>query len=106
MFSYQITSPTNARNDFFKLLELVVENHQVYIINRRDGENVALITESDLVSLVETVYLLRSPGNARRLLEAIEESKTGKIQPQSIAELQQELGIEQKEEKENSKGGN
>ncbi|MUG93789.1 type II toxin-antitoxin system prevent-host-death family antitoxin [Scytonema sp. UIC 10036] len=100
MLSYKITSPTDARNDFFKLLDLVVENHQVYIINRRDGENVALISESDLVSLVETVYLLRSPANASRLLDAIEESKTGKIQPQTIAELRQELGIEQEEEKE------
>ena len=100
MFSYKITSPTDARNDFFKLLDLVVENHQVYIINRRDAENVALIAESDLASLVETVYLLRSPENARRLLDAIEESKTGKIQSQTIAELQQELGSEQEEEKE------
>ncbi len=99
MFSYKITSPTDARNDFFKLLDLVVENHQVYIINRRDAENVALIAESDLISLVETVYLLRSPKNARRLLDAIEESKTG-IQSQTIAELQQELEIEQEEEKE------
>jgi antitoxin YefM len=101
MLSYKVTSPTDARNDFFKLLDLVVKNHQVYIVNRRDGENVALIAESDLVSLVETVYLLRSPANARRLLDSIEESKTGKIQPQTIAELQQELGIEQEEEKEN-----
>ena len=100
MLSYKITSPTDARNDFFKLLDLVVENHQVYIINRRDDENVALIAESDLVSLIETVYLLRSPANARRLLDAIEESKTGKIKPQTIAELQQELEIEQEEKKE------
>lgn len=100
MFSYEITSPTDARNDFFKLLDLVVKNHQVYIVNRRNDENVALIAESDLVSLVETVYLLRSPGNARRLLDAIEESKTGKIKPQSLADLQQELGVEQEEEKE------
>ncbi len=100
MFSYEITSPTDARNDFFKLLDLVVQNHQVYIINRRDDENVALIAESDLVSLLETVYLLRFPANARRLFDAIEESKTGKIQPQTIAELQQELGIGQEEEKE------
>ncbi|PHM08987.1 type II toxin-antitoxin system Phd/YefM family antitoxin [Nostoc sp. 'Peltigera malacea cyanobiont' DB3992] len=97
MLFYKITSPTDARNDFFKLLDMVVENHQVYMINRRDGENVALIAESDLVSLLETVYLLRSPANARRLLDAIEESKTGKIQSQTLAELQQELGIEQEE---------
>ena len=100
MLSYKITSPTDARNDFFKLVDLVLADHQVYIINRRDAENVALIAESDLMSLVETVYLLRAQGNARRLLDAIEESKTGKIQSQTIAELQQELGIEQEEEKE------
>ena len=95
MFSYEITSPTDARNNFFKLLDLVTQNNQVYIINRRDGENVALITESDLKSLVETVYLLRTPANASRLLDAIEESKSGKIKPQSIEELQRELGVEQ-----------
>lgn len=101
MLSYKITSPTDAKNDLFKLLDQVVENHQVYIINRREGENVALIAESDLLSLVETVYLLRSPANARRLMDAIEESKTGKIEPQTIAELQQELEIDKEEKKEN-----
>ncbi|NES81279.1 MAG: prevent-host-death protein [Moorea sp. SIO2B7] len=98
MLSYEITSPTEARNSFFKLLEAVGENQQVFLINRRDGENVALIAESELRSLVETVHLLRSPTNARRLLDAIEESKTGKIQPQTVDKLKQELGIEQKEE--------
>ena len=97
MFSYEITSPTDVKNDLFKLLDEIVKNHHVYIINRRDGENVALIAESDLRSLVETVYLLRSPANARRLLDAIDESKTGKIRPQMIEELQEELGIEQEE---------
>lgn len=50
MLSYEITSPTEARNDFFKLLEQVAENHQIYLVNRRDGENVALIAKSDLQS--------------------------------------------------------
>ncbi|NBD17347.1 MAG: prevent-host-death protein [Cyanobacteria bacterium] len=100
MLDSQIISPTEARNDLFNLLNTIIENHQLYIINRRNGENVALIPESDLVSLIETVYLLRSPTNARRLSEAIEESKAGKIKPQSLLELQQELGVGQKEEKE------
>ena len=100
MIDSQIISPTEARNDFFNLLKTVAENYQVYIINRRNGKNVALIPESDLVSLVETVYLFRSSANARRLLDAIEESKTGKTKPQSLSELQQELGIGQGEETE------
>lgn len=45
------------------------------------------------------MYLLRNPANGRRLLEAISESKAGKIQPQTIAELKQELNIGGKEEK-------
>lgn len=87
------------RKGFFKLLEQVAQNHQVYIVNRRDGENVALISESDLTSLIKTVYLLRSPANGSRLLNAIAESQSGKIKPQSIAELKQELGINGEEEK-------
>ncbi|NCO75734.1 MAG: type II toxin-antitoxin system prevent-host-death family antitoxin [Cyanobacteria bacterium] len=94
MFSYEITSPTEARNGLFQLLDKVVENREVFIINRRNGENVALIAESDLRSLVETVYLLRSPNNARNLFDAIEESTTGKIKPQSMEDLKGELGIE------------
>jgi antitoxin YefM len=31
----------------------VAENHQIYLLNRGDGQNVALIAESDLKSLVE-----------------------------------------------------
>ncbi len=99
MFSSEITSPTEARAGFFQLLDRVVQNHQVCIINRRDGENVALIAESDLNSLIETVYLLRSPANARRLFEAMDEFRSGKIALQSIEELQQELEIGGEEEK-------
>jgi antitoxin YefM len=99
MFSHEITSPTEARAGFFQLLERVTENHQICIINRRDGENVAMIAESDLNSLMETVYLLRSPANARRLLDSLDEYRSGKVMSQSIEELRQELENGGKEEK-------
>jgi antitoxin YefM len=99
MFSSEITSPTEARAGFFQLLDRVAQNHQVCIINRRDGENVALIAESDLNSLIETVYLFRSPTNASRLLDSLAEMKSGQLAPQSIEELQRELSISGEEEK-------
>ena len=123
MFSTEITSPTEARAGFFQLIDRVAQSHQVCIINRPDGENVALIAESDLNSLIETVYLFRSPANARHLLDSIDEYRvsegkaseaaeavpngrlsptptpTGKLVPQSIEELRQELGIDGEEEK-------
>jgi antitoxin YefM len=99
MFSSEITSPTEARAGFFQLLDRVAQNHQVCIINRRDGENVALIAESDLNSLIETVYLFRSPTNASRLLDSLAEMKSGQLAPQSIEELQRELSISGEEKK-------
>jgi antitoxin YefM len=99
MFTSEITTPTEARAGFFQLLDRVAENHQICIINRRDGENVALIAEADLNSLIETVYLFRSPANAQRLLDSMAEVKSG-IVSQTIEELKQELGISGEEEKE------
>jgi antitoxin YefM len=97
-FSRKETSPTAARQDFFQMLDRIAKEREIYIINRPDGENIALIPESDLNSLIETVYLFRSPANARRLLDALDEAKSGKILPQSIEDLQQELGVSGKEE--------
>jgi antitoxin YefM len=101
MFSSEITSPTEARAGFFQLLDRIAESHQICIINRRDGENVAMIAESDLNSLMETVYLFRSPANARRILDSLDEYRSGKTSPQSIEELCQELesGGQEKEKK-------
>jgi antitoxin YefM len=100
MFTSEITTPTEARAGFFQLIDRVAENHQICIINRREGENVALIAESDLNSLMETVYLFRSPANAQRLLDAMAEVKSAKLVPQSIEELKQELGISGQKEQE------
>jgi antitoxin YefM len=105
-FSRQEASLIAARQDFFQILDSrnerlrqrIAEEREIYIINRPDGENIALISESDLNSLIQTVYLFRSPTNARRLLDALDEAKSGKVVPQSIEDLQQELGVSGKEE--------
>lgn len=98
------TSATDARKRFFELLEMVTNDHHVVLVNRRGGENVALIAESDLSSLMETVYLLRSPENARRLFEAIEHSKARdgqslecKTTEDAIRDLKKEIGIVEEE---------
>ena len=52
-----------------------------------------LIAKSDLSSCIETAYLLKSSANVRHLMDSFEEYRSGKIVPQSIEELCQELGI-------------
>ena len=88
------TSYTDARANFARLLDRVTQDREIVVINRRGQENVAMIAASELSSLVETAYLLRSPNNARRLLEALHDSLADKIRPSSLDELRRELGID------------
>ena len=65
------TTYTQARANLAGLCNTVAETREPYIIERRNGENVALISEAELNSLLETAHLLRSPKNARRLASAL-----------------------------------
>ena len=92
------TSYSNARANLASILDEVVDQQQIFVVKRRNGKNVALIAEDELSSLLECVYLLRSPENASRLHRALEWSESKEAQPQTIDELKQELGIESQEE--------
>ena len=76
------------------ILEEVVERGEIIVIERKDGKNVALIAEEELSSLLESVYLLRSPENAKRLFRALEWSESEVEESQTVEELKEELGIE------------
>ena len=100
------TTYTKARENLASLLDQVVDDREIIIIERRNKPNVALIAEDELTSLKETAYLLRSPQNAARLLNALQWSKSRDEEilapvtvEQAITSLKQELGIgEEKEE--------
>ena len=91
------TTVTDASAKLAQLCAQVVANRDVVIINRQEGESVALIAAEELDSLLETAYLLRSPKNAARLLTALQRAKARTLEPQSIHELRQELGIGEEE---------
>ena len=84
---------TQARASLAKLLDDVTENREVVIIRRRKGEDAALIAASELASLLETAYLLRSPANAERLLTALNEALKGEGQVMNLDELRREVGL-------------
>ena len=65
------TTYTRARDGLAMLLNEVTHNRNIVIIQRRGEEEVAMIAASELESLLETAYLLRSPANAERLLSAL-----------------------------------
>ncbi len=72
---------TEAQANLDRLCEQVISDRDAIIITRKDGENVALIAADELPSLLETVYLLRSPKNAARLLSALKQVKARTAKP-------------------------
>ncbi|WP_295119325.1 type II toxin-antitoxin system Phd/YefM family antitoxin [uncultured Leifsonia sp.] len=69
---------SEARSDLFGLIERVnLDQTEVEITSKRGSA--VLMSKDEYDSLVETTYLLRSPKNARRLIDAIESARAGNI---------------------------
>jgi len=88
------TTYTQARDGLAKLLDHVTHDREIVLIQRRGEEEVAMIAASELESLMETAYLLRSPANAERLLSALGRALKGDGEPKSLEVLRSEVSLE------------
>jgi len=88
------TTFTHARANFAKIWDEVINNQEVAIIKRRGAEDLAMISASELSSILETLHLMRSPQNARRLMSAMEDLKRDGIEPQTPGDLRKEVGLD------------
>ena len=77
---------TSARANLAKTMSKVCDDHSPVVITRKAAQPVVMISLEDYAALEETAYLLRSPKNARRLLESIAELESGKGTEQELAE--------------------
>jgi antitoxin YefM len=67
----KMTTYSAVRERLASLIEDVIATREVALITRRGYEPVAIIPAEELVGLVKTAQLVRSPNNARRLLQAL-----------------------------------
>jgi antitoxin YefM len=80
-------SASEARSRLFPLIQQVNEDHEPVRINSKGGDAV-LMSADDFDSWQETIYLLRSPANAQRLMRAVARDKSGQA---SVAKTMEEL---------------
>lgn len=71
-------SYTESRARYAEVLDSVVNDREEVIITRAGHEPVVIMSLADFESLRETAYLMRSPANARRLLDAMERLEAGR----------------------------
>ena len=77
---------TTARANLADTMDRVCEDHEPIIITRNSQQSVVMMSLEDYKALEETAYLLRSPKNARRLLEAVGELAAGRGKERRLAE--------------------
>ncbi|WP_329217939.1 type II toxin-antitoxin system Phd/YefM family antitoxin [Streptomyces sp. NBC_01485] len=83
-------SASEARRDLFPLIKRVNDDHTPVRISSKGGDAV-LMSADDFESWQETIYLLRSPANARRLMEAVARDKAGAVTVGKTVEEMQDL---------------
>jgi antitoxin YefM len=71
-------SSTQLRANLSAVMDQVNDDHEPVIVTRTRGKPVVMVSLEDWTSMDETTYLLSSPRNAARLLEAVEGLKAGK----------------------------
>jgi len=81
-------SYTAARENLASTMDQVCNDHDPVIITRNRNQAVVMLSLEDFEALQETAYLLRSPANAKRLIESMEALNNGKGIKKTWSELQ------------------
>ena len=68
---------TAARQNLAKTMDKVCNDHAPVIVTRKSSNSVVIMSLEDFEALEETAYLLRSPKNARRLIESVTQLEKG-----------------------------
>lgn len=70
-------SYTDSRARYAEVLDSVINDREEVVITRAGHDPVVIVSLADFESLRETAYLMRSPVNARRLLDSMERLESG-----------------------------
>lgn len=77
---------TKLRQSLKDVLERVEADHEPVLITRGKNNPAVLMSFQDYQSLEETAYLLRSPRNAERLWQSLEDVRLEKVTEHALIE--------------------
>ena len=82
----QAVAYSQVKDRWVELMDRVADDRAPVVITRDEAPSVVLMSLDEYELFEETAYLLRSPKNARRLLESIAELEQGGGQARELAE--------------------
>ena len=73
----QTVSYSDARDNLKRVMDQAISDRAPILITRQRGENVVMISADEWAGMEETLHLMSSPANAKRLMEGIKELDAG-----------------------------
>ena len=73
----RVISDSEASHNLSATMRQTTEDHAPILIVNQNGASCVLMSLAEYKSLEETAYLMRSPANAKRLMNSIESLKAG-----------------------------
>ncbi|MGL4766556.1 MAG: type II toxin-antitoxin system Phd/YefM family antitoxin [Formosimonas sp.] len=80
----RITTYSEARNNFKAIIDSTIDDADITVIHRRDGQGAVLMGRDQYDSLMETLHLLSNPANAAHLAKSVNEYKEGKAKQRQL----------------------
>lgn len=77
---------TESRARYAEVLDGVVQDREEVVITRSGHDPVVILSLAEYESLKETAHLLRSPANARRLLDAMQRLEAGQSERHELVD--------------------
>ena len=81
---------TESRARYAEVLDQVVNDREEIVITRQGHESAVIIALDEYESLMETVYLMQSPANARHLRESIAQLRHGNLEEHDLIDIADE----------------
>ncbi|EEB1245434.1 YoeB-YefM toxin-antitoxin system antitoxin YefM [Salmonella enterica] len=78
---------TEARQNLTSIMNDTIDDRVPVLITRQKGVPCVLLSLDEFQSLEETAHLLRSPVNARHLLDSIDELNSGNVVVKNIDDI-------------------
>ncbi|HSW37716.1 MAG TPA: type II toxin-antitoxin system Phd/YefM family antitoxin [Candidatus Saccharimonadales bacterium] len=81
-----VTSISKFRKDAKAYFDQVIDDKDVLLITRNDGQTIVVMTLDEYNSKAETDYLNSSPANRKHLEKSIADARAGKVEKHELIE--------------------
>lgn len=83
-----IVTYEQARDNLNAIIDRTIDDADITVIHRRDGEDAVLMGRDMYESMKETLYLLSNPANASHLIQSIAQYKAGDAKVRELSDTE------------------